>query len=79
MSIKDLGFQLQVLRGAHGRVGGALPRGRAAEEPRPGLRLCEGLRFHRRFCGERMDVWVVRFAEAAPLKFHGLASGCLKV
>lgn len=25
-----------------------------------------------RFCGERMDVWVIRFAEHAPLKYHGL-------
>lgn len=25
-----------------------------------------------RFCGERLDVWVLRFAEHAPMKFHGL-------
>lgn len=25
-----------------------------------------------RFCGERMDIWLVRFAEHAPMRYHGL-------
>ena len=26
-----------------------------------------------RFCGERMHIWAVRFAEQAPAKYHGLS------
>ncbi|BDA43404.1 hypothetical protein COCOBI_04-4160 [Coccomyxa sp. Obi] len=29
-------------------------------------------KLNNRFCGERMDIWVLRFAEHAPLKYHGL-------
>ena len=46
----------------------------AQKDPCPSLRhSCTSHVFaHCRFCGERMDIWVLRFAEHAPLKYHGL-------